>query len=525
MQVFRRRFLIAASLFLVMLAFPVFVNPTSVTGDGVAPDCEGGRGSGIYIKGNEDFKGKYDFEGEGTFEAPYIIEGLQITVRGYGIRIRDTTSYFIIQDCEFEGTHRGWGGTGIYFSRVENGVVENCAFTKMNRGIEIQKSEYNVIQENEFNSVRTGVRIRHSSSIQVSNNEIANTRWIGLYIAYSYDCIAIDNMIVNNWGLGVFLYDSGSCTFFGNYFEDNGWGNAKDVSGELTASDTNLWDNGVSLGNNWDDYEGTGVYLIPGDRGSIDRFPVGSDSDTTAPEWETVPMDLTLECGDLFEMTIKAVDDSGISYYWIDDTVNFSIEFFEFESEWRIICNQPLAFGDYMVEARAYDPFHNYCSATFTVTVQDTISPEIVGPEDVTYKEGDEGKSLLWSVFDINLESYAIYVDDVFVESYDWPEGSDTIGISIDGLPAGEYKYTLKVYDLGGNSASDNVTVTVEGKIPVPTTTPIPKPKTGTDGNPPTDESMAEPYIEPVIVASGIGIPTALGFAILFVIGKRREVA
>ena len=521
MQVFRRRFLIAASLFLVVLAFPAFVNPTSVTGDGDAPDC--GRGSGIYIKGNEDFKGKYDFEGEGTVESPYIIDGLQITVRGYGIRIRDTTSHFIIRDCEFEGYRRGWGGTAIYLSRVENGVVENCAFTNLNRGVEVHKSENSVIQQNEFNSVTTGVRIRHSSSIQVSNNEIESTRWIGLYIAYSYDCIVTDNMIVNNRGLGVLLYDSGSCTLFSNYFEANGWGNAKDVAGELTASDANLWDDDVSLGNDWDDYEGTGVYPISGNRGSVDRYPIGSESDTIAPEWETAPMDQTIECGDLFvEMEIKAVDASGISYYSIEGTDLFSIV--EIGSVWKITCDQPLALGNYVVEVYAYDPFDNFCSATFTVTVQDTISPEIMGPDDVTYKEGDTGNTLVWSVSDINPSSYAIFVDGVMVEDGEWTEPSGTVEISIDGLNANDYIYRLVVYDRGTNSASDDVTVTVEGKTPVPTTT-IPKPKTDAGANPPTDESMAGPYIEPVVVASGIGIPTALGFAILFVIGKRREVA
>jgi parallel beta-helix repeat protein len=521
MQVFRKRFLIAASLFLVVLAFPAFVSPTSVTGDGVAPDCGRGRGSGIYIKGNEDFKGKYDFEGEGTLDDPFIIEGLQLTVRGYGIRIRGTTSYFIIRDCEFEGYNQGWGGTAIYFSRVENGVVENCAFTNMNRALVIHKSENIVIQENEFNSLMTGVRIKHSSSIQVSNNEIANNQWIGLYIAYSYDCIATENMIVNNKGLGVMLYDSGSCTLFGNYFEANEWGNAADVSGELTASDTNLWDDDVGLGNDWDDYEGTGVYLIPGDRGSVDRYPIGSSPiDTIAPVWNHAPEDKVIECGDPLNMMIAATDDSGIAYYSVNDTTNFVVD-----STGTITFNRLLDPGKYPLEVRAYDPFENFCSASIIVELQDTICPEIDGPADVTYKEGETGNKLVWSVSDVLPSTYTIFVDDIEVDNGVWTEPSGTIEISIDGLSAGEYNYRLVVYDLGTNSASDDVTVKVEGKTPVPTTTPIPKPKTDAGANPPTDESMAGPYIEPVVVASGIGLPTVLGFAILFVIGKRREVA
>jgi parallel beta-helix repeat protein len=520
MQVFRRRFLIATSLFLVLLVFPVFVNPASVFGDMEAPDCEGK--SGIYIKADEDFNNKYDFDGEGTEDDPFIIEGLQISVRGYGIRIRGTDAHFIIRDCEFEGLSP-WGSTAIYISKAKNGVIENSFFTTLHRGVAIHKSENIRLQNNEFNSVRIGVRIKHSTMIQISNNEITSTKWCALYFSYSFDCTVTDNTIYDNEGLGIMLYDSGSFTLFGNYLGTNEWGNAKDITGELTVSYTNLWDDDVSVGNEWDDYEGTGVYPIPGDRGSIDRYPNGYQSDTIAPEWSIAPADQTIESGDGLEMTIAATDASGISSYWIDDTNPFSIS-----STGTITNNQPLALGQYPLEVRAYDPFDNFCSATFTVDVQDTVSPEIVGPGEVTYKEGDTGNKIVWSVSDINPSSYAIFVDDFKVEDGSWVEPSGSIEISIDGLYADTYKYRLEVYDLGDNSASHEVTVTVEGKTPIPTgTTTIPKPKPNmdVDGPPPTDDSMAGLDIETIVVASGIGIPTALGFAILFVIGKRREVA
>lgn len=522
MQVFRRRFVIAASLFLVLLVFPVFVNPTSVDGGG-SPDC---NNKGIYIKSNEDFR-KYDFPGEGTEDKPFIIEGLQLEIKGFGIRIRGTTAHFIIRDSVFEGQSGGWYSTAVYLANVENGVIENCVFSGVNRGIGIHKSENIVIQGNEISFVRFGIRIKHSSSLLIMNNDITDSELFALFLAFSFDCTVTYNTIANNDGIGVFLYDSGSCTLFGNYFESNMMGNARDILGDRSATDTNLWDDDVSLGNDWDDYEGTGVYPISGDRGSVDRYPIGSDPDSVAPEWITAPIEQTIECGDTFKMVVEADDDSGISTYWIDDTDLFSIEFIDSSVDYKanITCNQPLAFGEYTVEVRAYDPFNNFCSATFTVIVQDTISPEIVGPADVTYKEGETGKNLEWSVSDLNPSSYAIFVDGVKVDDGLWNEPSGTIEISIDGLSAGEYKYRLEVYDLGENSASDEVTVKVEGKTPVPTTTPIPKPKTEVGGNPPTDGSMAGPYIEPVVVASGIGIPTLLGFAILFVIGKRREVA
>jgi parallel beta-helix repeat protein len=356
--------------------------------------------------------------------------------------------------------------------------------------------------------------------IQISNNEITNTRWCALYVAYSFGCTVTDNIIANNKGLGVLLYDSGSCTLFGNSLEANEWGNAKDITGELSVSDTNMWDDGVSLGNVWDDYEGAGVYQIPGDRESVDRYPNGYQADTTAPVWVIAPEDQTLECGDGFEMTLEATDASGISSYWIDDTNPFSVD-----SMGTITCNQPLELGEYPLEVRAYDPFDNFCSATLTVTVQDTICPEIAGPEDATYKEGGTGNTLVWSVSDINPSTYEVYLDDVLIEEGPWVDGS--IEISIDGLFADTFLYRLEVCDLGDNSASDEVRVVVDPeKTSIPTTTvPIPIPKPNTDPTAPSDDSMAGPVVESVIIASGIIIPTVVGIAILYLLGRKHETA
>jgi parallel beta-helix repeat protein len=514
--------MIATSLFLVLLVFPVFVNPASVTGDGVAPDC--GK-SGIYIKSNEDFNSKYEFEGEGTEDAPFIIEGLQVTIRGYGIRIRDTDAHFIIRDSEFEGRSSGWGGTAIYISKAANGVIENCNFYNMYRGVALHKSENILIQNNVIDSVRIGIRTKHSTTIQISNNEITGTNWSALYFAYSSDCTVTDNAIYENKGLGIFLYDSGSFNIFGNYLGANEWGNAKDIAGECTSLDTNLWDDDVSLGNEWDDYEGTGVYPIPGNRDSVDRYPIGSTPpDTTAPEWNHAPEDQTIECGDPFEMRIVATDASGISYYWISDTNNFIVDNVDYPG--TITWSEPLAIGEYPLEVRAYDQFDNFCSATITVTVQDTVCPEIVGPLDVTYKEGETGNTLVWSVSDPNPSTYKIYQDGEPIIEDSWVGSS--IEISIDGLLPDTYVYRIEVYDLGGNSASDEVTVEVEPeKIPIPTTTTtiIPKPKTNTDLDAPSDDSMGAPVVEPAVVATGIIAPTILGITILFVLGRKREVA
>jgi len=36
----------------------------------------------------------------------------------------------------------------------------------------------------------------------------------------------------------------------------------------------NVWDDGVSLGNYWSDYDGSGPYEVWGDAGAVDRWPM-----------------------------------------------------------------------------------------------------------------------------------------------------------------------------------------------------------------------------------------------------------
>ena len=70
-------------------------------------------------------------------------------------------------------------------------------------------------------------------------------------------------------------YDSSQNEIFGNMFVNNTEGNA------LDDGEDNSWDDGIGSGNFWDDYGGTGVYVIPGTAGSVDHYPLGQLLNTT----------------------------------------------------------------------------------------------------------------------------------------------------------------------------------------------------------------------------------------------------
>ncbi len=72
---------------------------------------------------------------------------------------------------------------------------------------------------------------------------------------------------------------------------------------------------------------------------------------------------------------MNASDVSGIAYYWVNDTARFAID-----ASGVLTSTGCLAVGIYWVEIRAYDPLHNYCSATIQIMVQDTLDPTWVQP-------------------------------------------------------------------------------------------------------------------------------------------------
>jgi len=172
------------------------------------------------------------------------------------------------------------------------------------------------------------------------------------------DSTLTDNTATGNSEYGVLLGpNSSGDVIFLNVIGPNGVANARD------RGSANKWDDDVSLGNYWSDYNGTGVYPIPGTAGSVDRFP-------------------------------------------------------------------------------------------------SSIEPSINHPTDMEYEEGSTGHSINWTPSCLHPDRYEVYRNDSLIASSDW-DGSD-ITVSVDGLTAGTYSYTIMVLDVNGYFATDAVIVTVQ---------------------------------------------------------------
>jgi len=91
-------------------------------------------------------------------------------------------------------------------------------------------------------------------------------------------------------------------------------------------------------------------------------------TDTEPPIWIVPPIDVALEFGEPLVLRMGVWDDSGIYYWWVNNSASFFID-----SNAVLRNYTALEPGEYPLEVRVYDIYNNYCFETFTVTVSEEI--------------------------------------------------------------------------------------------------------------------------------------------------------
>ena len=101
---------------------------------------------------------------------------------------------------------------------------------------------------------------------------------------------------------------------------------------------------------------------------------IQTQQDSTPPIWIVEPLSETIESTISFSQRLGAWDESGIHHWWLNDTTYFAID------EDGVVRNATsLEAGIYPLEVRVYDPFNNFCSAIFVVTVLE-VTPTATMP-------------------------------------------------------------------------------------------------------------------------------------------------
>ncbi|MBN2231028.1 MAG: right-handed parallel beta-helix repeat-containing protein, partial [Candidatus Thorarchaeota archaeon] len=233
--------------------------------------------------------------------------------------------------------------------------------------------------------------------------------------------------------------------------------------------------------------------------------------DTNSPVWVIYPEDQSIEGGERFSYALQASDLSGITEYWVNDTSNFEI------TNGILRDMHVLSLGDYHLELRAYDAFDNYCFAEIIIAIEDTTPPDISHPPDYEYTLGATGNQIEWTFSDDYPISYEVLQGNDRILEGIWNDTASSLGLNIDGLSIGTHIFTLIIYDAGGNSASDEVTVSVVED----TTTTIETPTSIESSTTQTSTTTDQPDLAFPVLILGTMISTAL--LAVFILAKREH--
>jgi len=240
--------------------------------------------------------------GEGSPTTPYMIEWIEFTSAfdDACIRISDTRAYFKIMNCSFAPPTMAHA---ILMNNVSNGQILYSTTNANAYIINAQASSDLAISH--LTIPHTLIVMDQSWQCTISNCHVDTAPGDGVYLTGCSQMTVEGCELTNNAASGISLMDTGETTITGNRVQDNGMEEifiSGDSSGNYIYNNeihtglegvrdngySNTWDNGVSIGNWWSDYSGTGTYTISGTAGSQDRYPRGPTS-TEPPILPTTP--------------------------------------------------------------------------------------------------------------------------------------------------------------------------------------------------------------------------------------------
>ncbi|UZE93248.1 MAG: right-handed parallel beta-helix repeat-containing protein [Candidatus Nealsonbacteria bacterium] len=356
--------------------------------------------------------------------------------------------------------------SGIYLCYSNNNTItrNNCInndYGIYDYGIYLYYSYYGTITGNTCTRNRYGIYLDYSDNNEVSNNFlIKNTVGIedqgdnnnihdNIYIFFPVASFDINSTVIT---VGQTVQ-----------FTDSTTGGSIPLTYQWNFGDGS---ENSTIQNPIHKYNSVGIHLVvltvtdaDGDM-SVYSKEISVQDDVTNPILDS-PQDVIYEEGA-----------TGYNISWIATDLNpgtykiykngSEIESGTWESGMAVTINvDGLAVGSYNYTIVVTDAFDNAASDTVWVTVEDTVSPVLTSPDDVTYEEGATGYNISWIATDLNPGTYKIYKNGSEIESGTWESGM-AVTINVDGLAVGSYNYTIVVTDAFGNMVSDIVWVTVE---------------------------------------------------------------
>jgi len=193
---------------------------------------------------------------------------------GLGETILDGSKFgqIVLVNCDgtmVQGGHFENATSGVVIGYSQNCVLDNITSMSNWRGVFLRDSTGCRITNGTISYNRKGIDSEYCSQTELYNNSILSNEVYGISLSYLSDfCRVHDNIVVGNGDIGIAVSGSSSHIYY-NVICSN-------VNNAWDSGSGNLWDDGESLGNYWDDCVLGAVYLILGDSGSVDHFPNGT---------------------------------------------------------------------------------------------------------------------------------------------------------------------------------------------------------------------------------------------------------
>jgi hypothetical protein len=259
-----------------------------------------------------------------------------------------------------------------------------------------------------------------------------------------------------------------------------------------------IWDDGVSTGNSWDDYEGVGAYHIEGHSESVDRYPRPL-TDRFAPLIRSPP-DIEYSVGSVGNSIQWTVFDRSLDSYEVTKNGSIYREGYFMENAQVVAVNvDGLSVGEYQFCIIARDKRGNMAVEGVYVHVNSSASIWIDHPQDIVYELGSTGHSIIWNPTSEHPQWFWLYQDDMVIESRLW--NGSSVAVIVDGLTLGVYEFRATVSDTLWNNVSDSVLVRV-----IASTTP-------TNGN--EEFSLWIRFVGQVVTTGSVFVITVFGILII----------
>ncbi len=137
------------------------------------------------------------------------------------------------------------------------------------------------------------------------------------------------------------------------------------------------------------------------------------------------------------------------------------------EGQWNLsgesvgVSLEGLNLGTFNLTLVARDGLAHTSWDSVMVVIFDGTPPTVSTPDDLMYEEGETCNTVIWTIYDHHPVTYVILLDGTEIESHPWLNSTRYVTVNVDGLAVGVHVLVIRATDAGGNTASDEVLVTV----------------------------------------------------------------